>query len=100
MAEEEIKKGKGRPRKVEGEPTAGYMKLKGSYEGWGGKREGAGRFAKGADAPLTAQATFRVTEDTARRIKALREITAQDDKPFNRMFELWVAEFAQDYGIE
>jgi len=98
MAEETKR---GRPRKAEGAPTAPYNKQEGKeYKGWGGKREGAGNKAKGADAPLTAQEVFRVTADTHRRVKALREMTAQDDKPFNRMFELWVAELAQEYGIE
>lgn len=68
--------------------------------GWGGKREGAGRKARGAAAPLVAQDVFRVTADTHRRITELRQATKDDDIPFNRMFELWVEGLAKDYGIE
>ena len=70
----------------------------------GGKREGAGR--KGGysvvypDEQLTAQATFRVRAITHQRIKQLRELTKEDEMPFNRMFEAWVEEYAQSYGIE
>ena len=102
MAEEEvIKKKAGRPRKAPGDTTtASYVRQTKNPKGWGGKREGAGNRAKGADGPLTSQDVFRVTADTHRRIKALRELTAQDDKPFNRMFELWVEDLAKDYGID
>lgn len=75
--------------------------------GRGGKREGAGRKAgvkvgpyKGKTDMLTAMDTFRVSEDTHRRIKELRELTKHDEKPFNRMFELWVEQLSKDYGLE
>lgn len=91
MAETTTKKrGRGRPPK--------------KVEHRGGKREGAGR--KGGysvaypDEQLTAQATFRVRAITHERIKKLREATKQEEMPFNRMFEAWVEERAQDYGIE
>lgn len=90
MAEEEKKRGRGRPPKKK--------------ENRGGKREGAGR-KKGysiayPDEVLDAQVTIRIRSITHRRIKQLRELTKDDDKPFNRMFEEWVAEYAKDYGIE
>lgn len=66
--------------------------------GWGGKREGAGR--KKVENPHNRMLTFGVTEDTKRRANALREITKNDTMPFVAMFESWVAELAQDYGIE
>ena len=73
----------------------------------GGKREGAGRKKgvgvgpyKGGTALLSANDTFRVSEDTHRRIKLLREMTKDDSMPFNRMFEKWVEEYAKDYGID
>lgn len=91
MAETTTKKrGRGRPPK--------------KVEHRGGKREGAGR--KGGysvaypDEQLTAQATFRVRAITHERIKKLREATKQEEMPFNRMFEAWVEEYAQSYGIE
>ena len=67
---------------------------------WGGKREGAGRKAPGAKGPLTHTTAIRVTEESDRRIRALREATKNDDLPFNRMFEKWVKELAEAYGIE
>lgn len=70
------------------------------HEGWGGKREGAGRKAKGATAPLVGHVTFRTTDATVRRVQSLREATRQEEMPFNRMFEAWVEEYAQSYGIE
>ena len=88
MAEE--KKRRGRPRK--------------KVEHRGGKREGAGR--KGGyslaypDEQLSAQVAIRVRAITYTRIKQLRELTAQDELPFNRMFEKWVEEYARSYGIE
>ena len=90
MAEEIKKRGRGRPPKKK--------------ENRGGKREGAGR--KGGysvaypDEQLTAQATFRVRAITHQRIKQLRELTMQDEMPFNRMFEAWVEQYAKDYGLE
>lgn len=90
MANEIKKRGRGRPPK--------------KVEHRGGKREGAGR--KGGfsvaypDEQLTAQATFRVRAITHQRIKQLRELTKDDEMPFNRMFEAWVEEYAQSYGIE
>lgn len=90
MTEEKKKRGRGRPPKKK--------------DNRGGKREGAGR--KGGysvvypDEQLTAQATFRVRAITHQRIKQLRELTKDDEMPFNRMFEAWVEEYAQSYGIE
>lgn len=84
------KRGRGRPPK--------------KVENRGGKREGAGR--KGGyslvypDEQLTAQVTIRVRAITHQRIKQLREVTQQDEMPFNRMFEKWVEDYAKDYGIE
>lgn len=89
MADEK-KRGRGRPPK--------------KVEHRGGKREGAGR--KGGysvaypDEQLTAQVTIRVRAITHERIKKLRELTKEDTMPFNRMFESWVEEYAQTYGIE
>lgn len=90
MAEEKKKRGRGRPPKEKPK----------EHEGWGGKREGAGRKAKGATAPLVAHVTIRVTDATMRRVQQLRESTKQDELPFNRMFEKWVEEYAKEYGIE
>lgn len=91
MAETTTKKrGRGRPPK--------------KVEHRGGRREGAGR--KGGysvaypDEQLTAQVTIRVRAITHERIKKLRELTKEDTMPFNRMFESWVEEYAQNYGIE
>lgn len=89
MAEEK-KRGRGRPPKKK--------------ENRGGKREGAGR--KGGytlvypDEQLTAQVTIRVRAITHERIRQLREMTKEDTLPFNRMFEKWVEEYAESYGIE
>ena len=90
MTEEKKKRGPGRPPKKK--------------DNRGGKREGAGR--KGGysvaypNEQLTSQATFRVRAITLQRIKQLRELTKEDEIPFNRMFEAWVEEYAQSYGIE
>ena len=71
----------------------------------GGKREGAGR-KKGVkighikDNPRNTMLPFRVSEATAMRIKELRELTKQDEKPFVQMLEAWVEEYAKDYGLE
>ena len=96
MAEEKKKK-IGRPRK-KAEPKFTH----------GGKREGAGR-KKGVkigpigprkENPKNTMLTFRVSEATSRRIKQLRELTKQDEKPFVDMLEDWVQNYAKDYGIE
>jgi hypothetical protein len=73
-----------------------------SEKGWGGRREGAGRKkgTKMVENPISEHLSFRVTADTLRRVKALREMTKEDDLSFNRQFELWVKDIAQDYGIE
>lgn len=84
------KRGPGRPRKEQPK----------EHEGWGGKREGAGRKARGATAPLIGHVTFRTTGMTVSRVQALREATKQDEMPFNRMFEAWVEDYAKQYGIE
>ena len=76
--------------------------------GWGGKRAGAGRkkgkkigtIGRYKENPKSEHITFRVTEHTLRRVKELRELTKRDTFPFNNMFEAWVAQLAQDYGLE
>lgn len=78
------------------------MKESEKTKGRGGRREGAGR-KKGfrlKENPRNTMLPFRVTEKTARRIKELRELTREDTMPFVEMLESWVAEMAQDYGIE
>lgn len=66
---------------------------------WGGRRKGAGR--KMSEEPtMDKLVAFRVTEDTNRKAKALREITKGDEKTFNQMFREWVDAIAQDYGVE
>ena len=76
--------------------------------GRGGRREGAGR-KKGVKIgsigqrkpnPKNSMLPFRVSEKTAGRVKQLRELTKEDTMPFVDMFEKWVEEMAQDYGIE
>ena len=44
--------------------------------------------------------SFRLTPPTVRRIRKLQQATSQDDIPFNQMFEAWVEDLAQEYGIE
>lgn len=102
---EEIKKGRGRPRKGEESPKAKTKTTKRKKENRGGKREGAGR-KKGVGITysggemLSAHLSIRVREITNTRVKQLRELTKNDDMPFNRMFESWVADLAQEYGLE
>lgn len=69
---------------------------------WGGRREGAGRKAgvKIVENPRNTMLPFRVSELTAQRVKALRELTKQDEMPFVTMLENWVADLAKEYGIE
>jgi len=67
--------------------------------GWGGRRAGAGRPARGAK-PRSRMLTFRVTEETARRINELRDATREDTEDFVDMLEAWVKDLAGDYGIE
>lgn len=94
---EEIKKKRGRPKKVE--------PIQYSH---GGKRPGAGR-KKGVkigpvgqrkENPKNTMLPFRVSAITAQRIKQLRELTKEDAKPFVDMLEDWVEKYAKDYGIE
>ena len=71
----------------------------------GGKRKGAGRKAgvkvgPYKENPKNTMLPFRVSEITATRIKALRELTKDDTEPFVDMLEEWVRELAQDYGLE
>jgi len=77
-------------------------KRKKKKDGRGGKRAGAGRKkgTKIVENPRSKMLPFRVTEDTLRRTKALRELTKQDTMPFVAMFESWVADLARDYGID
>ena len=96
--EEEIKKrGRGRPRKGEVVPPKHKKHPK-----WGGKREGVGRKlgVQIKENPRNTMLPFRVSELTARRIKELRELTKHDDKTFVDMLEDWIAEQAENYGIE
>ena len=102
--EEEIKKrGPGRPRKGEEvHKKRGRGRPPKKIDHRGGKREGAGR-KKGTkikENPKNTMLPFRVSEVTARRIKELRELTKQDEKPFVDMLEAWVEEYAREYGIE
>ncbi len=74
-------------------------------DGRGGKREGAGRksgvgVTYESKEPLDEQVTMRVRAITKSRVVKLREATRDDDVPFNRMFEDWVADYAKQYGIE
>ena len=68
-------------------------------DGRGGRRPGAGR-PRTKDNPRNTMLTFRVSEATARRIKELREATADDEVGFVDTLERWVREYAEDYGIE
>jgi hypothetical protein len=68
-------------------------------DGRGGRREGAGR-PKTKENPKDTMLTFRVSAVTARRIKALRELTKDDEVPFVDVLEQWVKDYATDYGIE
>lgn len=67
-------------------------------KGSGGAREGAGRPRK--ENPRTQHITIIGTPLTLARVKQLREFMKDDDPTFNTAFEQWVAEMAQDYGIE
>jgi len=95
---EEIKKGRGRPRKGEESPKAKTKTTKRKKENRGGKREGAGR--KPVDNPRVEHVSITTTKDVVLRVQQLRELTKHDDMPFNRMFESWVADLAKEYGIE
>ena len=66
----------------------------------GGARPGAGRKPMETEKKLSVHISFRASLATDRRIRALREATKNDDLPFNRMFEKWVEELAEAYGIE
>lgn len=68
-------------------------------DGRGGARPGAGR-PRWKDNPRVKMLTFRVPEDTARRIALLREATKEDEVPFLDMLDRWVEEYARDYGID
>ena len=82
------KRGVGRPRK--------------KVENRGGARPGAGRKPgfRLKENPKNTMLPFRVSAITAQRIKQLRDITKEDEKPFVDMLEEWVAEYAKEYGIE
>lgn len=71
-------------------------------DGRGGRRPGSGRKpgTRLKENPRNTMLTFRVSEATARRIKALREATSEDETPFVDILEQWVKDYAQDYGIE
>lgn len=66
---------------------------------WGGKREGAGRKAKG-DLARTKHFSFGVSEQAVRRANELRALTKQDDMTFVDMLEKWIEDLAKDYGVE
>ena len=68
-------------------------------KGRGGYRPGAGRKARG-ETPRNTILTFRVSEVTASRMKALREATKGEETDFVDMLDSWVKGMAQDYGIE
>ena len=76
--------------------------------GWGGKRAGAGRkkgvklgkLGQRKENPKSELVYIRVSADTLRKVKQLRELTKHDSVPFNDMFIAWVTEMAKDYGLE
>ena len=76
------------------------MRKKKEKDPRGGAREGAGRKPMETEKKLSKHISFRASVATDRRIRALREATKNDDLPFNRMFEEWVKELAEAYGIE
>ncbi len=71
-------------------------------DGRGGRRPGSGRKpgTRLKENPRNTMLTFRVSEATARRIKALREATSGDETPFVDILEQWVKDYARDYGID
>ena len=100
--EEEIKKrGRGRPRKGEVVPPKPKRRSKVGRppkKHSGGAREGAGR--KPMENARNQHFSFRVSERAVRQANALRELTKRDDKTFVDMLEDWIAEQAENYGIE
>ena len=68
-------------------------------KGRGGRRPGAGR-PRTKEKPRDTMLTFRVSAETARRIKELREATRGDAEDFTSMLDAWVKDLAGDYGIE
>ena len=71
-------------------------------DGRGGRRPGSGRKpgTRLKENPRNTMLTFRVSEATARRIKALREATRDDERTFVDILERWVQDYASDYGID
>ena len=67
-------------------------------KGRGGRRPGAGR-PRTKENPRDTMLTFRVSAETARRIKELREATKDDTEDFVDMLDAWVKDLAGDYGI-
>lgn len=65
----------------------------------GGRREGAGRKAEGAE-PRTTNVVFGTERSIYELCKKLRELTKGDEKDFNRQFDEWVRKMARDYGLE
>ena len=78
---------------------ADNKKSKRKTDGRGGRREGAGR-PRTKENPRDTMLTFRVSAVTARRIKALREATKDDERTFVDILEQWVKDYAGDYGID
>ena len=77
------------------------MKCKKNGNGWGGRREGAGR-PKGTgtvENPRVANVTFRVSGRTLAQIRQLREMMRDDERNFTDVFVAWVQSLADDYGI-
>lgn len=73
--------------------------------GRGGRRPGSGRkpgvkVGPYKENPRVAMLPFRVSEKTAGRVRALREVTRGDASTFVDMFEEWVRSLAEDYGLE
>lgn len=50
--------------------------------------------------PKNTMLPFRVSAATARRVRALRELTKGDAVPFVDSFEEWVRRMAEDYGLD
>ena len=77
------------------------MKKKTNGNGWGGRREGAGR-PRGTtmvENPRCVNVTFRVSERTMAQIRGLREAMRDEDENFTDVFVAWVQGMADDYGV-
>lgn len=77
------------------------MAMKKKSNGWGGRREGAGR-PKGTtmvENPRVVNVTFRVSGRTLAQIRQLREMMRDDERNFTDAFVDWVQGMADDYGV-